>query len=209
MKIELDEMIPTRTSLIKRLRHWDDQASWRDFFDTYWKLIYGAAIKSGLNDTEAQDVVQETVIAVAKRMADFRYDSAKDSFKGWLFYVTRKRIAMHYRKRERERGKIRAGDETDQAPADIEQLPDPAGVNLEAIWDEEWQQNLMEAALARVKEEVNPKQFQMFSFYVLKQWPVRDVAETLGVTVAQVYLAKHRVSGSVKKELMRLEKEWG
>src|SRR5438309_1164194 len=102
MKDEAEEYIPTRTSLVKRLKHWDDQDSWRDFFTTYWKLIYGACIKAGLNDAEAQDVVQETVIAVAKKMEDFKYDSAVDSFKGWLLYLTRKRIAMQYRKRERE-----------------------------------------------------------------------------------------------------------
>ena len=82
---ERQEFIPTRQSLLSRLKSWDDQESWRDFFNTYWKLIYGAAVKSGLNDAEAQDVVQDTVITVAKKMEDFKYDPAVDSFKGWLF----------------------------------------------------------------------------------------------------------------------------
>jgi RNA polymerase sigma-70 factor (ECF subfamily) len=64
---------------------------------------------------------------------------------------------------------------------------------------------LTDAALARVKQQVNPKQFQMFNFYVLKQWPVKEVAKTLGVTVAQVYLAKHRISALAKKEVNRLQ----
>jgi RNA polymerase sigma-70 factor (ECF subfamily) len=46
----------------------------------------------------------------------------------------------------------------------------------------------------------------MFNFYVLKQWPVKEVAKTLGVSVAQVYLAKHRISTLVKKEVKRLQK---
>src|ERR1041385_21142 len=104
MKYDPTEQHPTRTSLLKRLKNWDDQEGWRDFFNTYWQLIYGAAIKSGLNDAEAQDVVQETIIVVAKKMEEFKYDPAVDSFKGWLFYLTRKRIASRYRKRQRERG---------------------------------------------------------------------------------------------------------
>ncbi len=52
-----DQSIGTRHSLLSRLKDWDDQDSWRDFFNTYWKLIYGVAIKSGLTDAEAQDVV--------------------------------------------------------------------------------------------------------------------------------------------------------
>jgi len=33
-----DEFIPTRSSLLSRLKRWDDQEGWRDFFDTYWKV---------------------------------------------------------------------------------------------------------------------------------------------------------------------------
>src|SRR5437867_6758124 len=202
---ERQEFIPTRQSLLSRLKSWDDQESWRDFFNTYWKLIYGAAVKSGLNDAEAQDVVQDTVITVAKKMEDFKYDPAVDSFKGWLLYLTRKRIALQYRRRERERGGHGQRPEAAEWTAEIEQLPDPAGVDLEAIWNQEWERNLLDTAMARVKQQVNPKQFQMFNFYVLKEWPVGEVAKALGVTVAQVYLAKHRVSGLVKKELKQLQ----
>ena len=79
-----DELIPTRTTLIQRLKNWEDQSSWQDFFDTYWKLIYGVARKGGLTATEAQDVVQETMISVARQMPTFKYDRAIGSFKAWL-----------------------------------------------------------------------------------------------------------------------------
>ena len=69
-----DDWLPTRTSLLRRLKHWEDQEGWRDFFDTYWRLIYGAAVKAGLNDAEAQDVVQDTVIAVAKKIKKVVFD---------------------------------------------------------------------------------------------------------------------------------------
>ena len=72
-----DELIPTRRSLLSRLEDWDDQESWREFFNTYWKLIYGVALKAGLSDAEAQDVVQDTVVAVARKMQDFRYDPGR------------------------------------------------------------------------------------------------------------------------------------
>ena len=72
-----DELIPTRRSLLSRLEDWDDQESWREFFNTYWKLIYGVALRAGLSDAEAQDVVQDTVVAVARKMQDFRYDPGR------------------------------------------------------------------------------------------------------------------------------------
>src|SRR6185503_15772399 len=54
-----DSLLPTRRSLLSRLRDWQDDAGWREFFDTYWRLIYNVARKSGLADAEAQDVVQK------------------------------------------------------------------------------------------------------------------------------------------------------
>lgn len=207
MKSHPNELLPTRVSLLKRLKRWDDQESWRDFFSTYWKLIYAAATRSGLNDSEAQDVVQETVIAVARKMENFRYDPAIDSFKGWLLYLTRKRIAMQFRRRERDRGKQVEHSEGVNSAVDLQEIPDPSGVCPDAVWEQEWERNLLEAALARVKEKVNAKQFQMFDLYVTKQWPVRQVAETLGVPAAQVYLAKHRIIALAKEEARRLGKE--
>ena len=66
-----EELLPTRRSLLDRLRDWEDQAGWREFFDTYWKFIYSMAVRSGLSDQEAEDVVQETVTSVARRCRSF------------------------------------------------------------------------------------------------------------------------------------------
>ena len=199
-----EEFLPTRQSLLQRLKRWDDQESWRDFFDLYSGLLYSTAIRAGLNDSEAQDVVQDTIILVSKKMETFKYDPAVDSFKGWLLYLTRKRIAMEYRKRARGRPQQTSADIKKQK-AEVEALPDPAVPGLEKVWDEEWHQTMWDAAIAQVKKQVALKQFQMFDLYVVKERPAREVAQALGVAVAQVYLAKHRVSALVKHELLQLK----
>ena len=84
------DSLPTRRSLVSRLRDLGDSESWRTFFETYWRLIYNLARKSGLSDDQAQEVVQETVIAVARQMPNFRYDPAKGSFKHWLLLICRR-----------------------------------------------------------------------------------------------------------------------
>ena len=94
------ELVPTRQSLLERLRNLDDHDAWQEFFDTYWKLIYCAAIKFGLSDTEAEEVVQETIIGVARKMETFRYEPQTCSFKGWLMHVTQRRIIDRLRKRQ-------------------------------------------------------------------------------------------------------------
>jgi RNA polymerase sigma factor (sigma-70 family) len=202
-----NEFIPTRRSLLSRLRNWDDQESWKDFFDTYWKLIYNTAVKAGLTDAEAQDVVQETVFTVAKKMPKFEYDPAVGSFKGWLLKTTRWRILDHIKRvrtKEAPLPRHRPGHESDGTNT-TDLVPDAVRTDLEKIWNAEWQKNLIGAATERVKRRVRPKHYQMFELHVLKELPVPKVAELLGVSKAQVHLAKHRISRLVKKEIQRLE----
>ncbi len=202
-----EAFIPTRKTLLSRLKRSEDDASWRQFFNTYWKLIYGAARKSGLGEAEAQDVVQETIIAVARNIGQFKYDPAVCSFKSWLLQVTRSRISNQFRTRRRRQaidGRAEDGDDTNGTGL-IERVPDPAGNVLDRLWDEEWAKNLMDAAISRVKRRAEVEQFQIFDFYVLKNWPVKKVAKTLGINIGQVYLAKHRISKLIKKEIAALE----
>ena len=198
-------LLATRRSLVDRLHDWDDRKRWQEFFDTYWKLIYSAARKSGLTDAEAQEVVQETVITVAKKIDKLKYDPALGSFKGWLLQITRWRIVDQFRKRDR--GQVsRPHSDDDRQTATIERLPDPNVVDLDALWEKEWQENLFAAAITRVKKKIEPKQFQIFDCYVRKEWPAQKCAEQLGVSLGQVYLARHRVSAILKREIRALEK---
>src|SRR2546422_10973795 len=104
MSKKFDEWLSTRTSLLNRLKHWSDERSWEEFFNTYAKVIYRFAMKAGLSDAEAQDVVQETVITVAKKIPGFKYDRSLGSFKGWLLTITRRKVIDQLRKRRRGEG---------------------------------------------------------------------------------------------------------
>jgi RNA polymerase sigma-70 factor (ECF subfamily) len=200
------ELVPTRQSLLERLRDLDDHASWQEFFDTYWKLIYCAAIKAGLSDHEAEEVVQETILGVARKMETFRYDPQTCSFKGWLMHVTRRRIIDHLRKRQPAGKFTGLGSDTTTSGTGL-QIADPAADQaFEGIWDEEWQKNLVDAAMDRVKRRVKPEHYQIFYLSVVKELGAARVARTLGVNAAQVYLVKHRLAAQVKKEIQRLEK---
>ena len=89
----------------------------------------------------------------------------------------------------------------------IDKIPDEGKNNFDQVWEREWQNNLLQAALERVKAKVSPKQFQIFDYYVLREWDAAKVRRQLGVTIAQVYLAKHRVGSALKKELQFLQSQ--
>jgi RNA polymerase sigma-70 factor (ECF subfamily) len=198
------ELIPTRRSLLSRLKNWSDHKSWQEFFDTYWKLIYGVALRTGLTHSEAQDVVQETLLGVAKHVGKFHYDPAVCSFKSWLLRVTRSKIARQFARRPKAVPKLDPLLDDDLTPL-LHRIADPMEPALERIWDEEWHRSLMDAAVARVKRRVGIEQYQMFDLYVLKNRPVGEVARAVGKTIGHVYVAKHRVSRLVAKELQFLE----
>jgi RNA polymerase sigma-70 factor (ECF subfamily) len=199
-----DSLLPTRRSLLSRLKSWDEQDSWHEFFETYWRLIFDAARRAGLDEATAQDVVQETVIAVAKEMPGFRYDRGKGSFKGWLLTITKRRIADALRRQYRAGERNRADPENPAVAAEMAGLPDAQSAALDELWEKEWQVHLTAAAVGRVKRRVKPEQFQLFDLYVLKGWPVKKVAAALGVSAMQVYLARHRVGSIFRSELERL-----
>lgn len=201
------EIIPTRESLLSRLKDWEDDESWREFFGIYKKLLFSFAIKAGLSEQESEEVVQETIISVAKTIKDFQYDPERCSFKSWLRHLAQKRIADSFRRRARQPQMKETAHVGTVRTAAIERVPDPAAANLDALWEEEWQKELLEAAIARVKAEVSSEQYQMFDFYVLKKMPVSKVASALGTNAGQIYLAKHRISRLIKKEVSRLEKQ--
>ena len=216
--MKIADSIPTRQSLLARLKDCADQESWREFFDAYWRLIHATALKAGLSEVEAQEVVQEVMIAATKKMPGFTYEPEKDSLKGWLLSVTRWKVADQFRKRAKAAltpalshpmgegpGEGRVADDDTARTSTVERVPDPASLALDAIWDGEWRENLLRAALDRVKQTVNPAHYEMYHLHVVQGLTPRETARALGVSMAAVYLAKHRVSWLVKAELKRLE----
>jgi len=215
MPVRPFDSIPTRHSLLRRLKDCGDQTSWQEFFDSYSELIYNVAVKAGLSDVEAQDVVQETIIAVARKIGEFKADPAHGSFSAWLMQLTRWRIVDRWRTRQVEFArnaassarKTSSSNDDTNSTGTLERIPDPAGVALEGIWAEEWQKHLIAAALEQVKQQVSARQFQMFDLHAMQNLSAQKTAATLQTSVASVYMAKHRISRLLKRELKRLAKQ--
>lgn len=197
--------LPTRQTLLSRLRNWDDQSSWREFFNLYWRLIYGVARQAGLSESEAQEVVQETIITVAKQMPEFRYDKAKGSFKSWLRKTAGWRIQDQFRRRQRDQRlttePLDTGTDAVQPEAAIE------GGAFDALWDSEWRHNLIAVAVERVKKQVEPKEFQVFDLCTNKEWPAARVARALHLLRPQVYYLNRKVTRLIEQEATRLNHE--
>jgi len=197
--------LATRTSLLARLKDHRNAESWEEFCDSYGRVVYAVALKSGLNVADVEDVVQETLIAVARHIEGFRYDPKKGSFKSWLLTMARSRIVDRFRRKERERRFEAAPNENSTETSFLSRLPDENVLNFGEVFDVEWERGIYEAAREKVRARISPQQFQIFDLHVSREWPVEKVAATLGVSANQVYLAKHRVSEAIRDEVLQLE----
>lgn len=150
-------------------------------------------------------MVQETMISVAKHMPDFKYDRSIGSFKAWLLNMTRWRITDQFRKRRR----LASDNSSDAMNADTrltDKMIDPTSDSLDKLWDAEWGKNLFNAAVDKVKRRLDPQKYQIFDFYVNKEWSPEKIAKSFSVPIGQVYLAKHRVTEMIAEEVKKLER---
>lgn len=197
MTEQSDELIPTKVSLLGRLKNSKDQSSWQEFFDTYSRLIYGVARKAGLSDQEAKGVLEATIESVAKQMPTFKYDARMGSFKAWLRNLTRLEIISLALKRRPAPGG--AGKETTVVEAD------PSGKALEQLWDAEWKTNLFQAAVNNVKRRLDPKKYQIYDLQVNKSWKPEKLAALMGKSVDEILEAKRSIAEMIEIEVKRLE----
>lgn len=211
MSTEQSQSLRTRASLLFRLRDWKDSASWEEFYRLYRKLVYGLARRAALNHNEAEEVTQDVFKRVAETIHNFESDPQRGSFRGWLMNLTRWRVADKFRARRAEEHQIAASRDntnTGSTAGSIERIPDPQ-IDDEAVWENEWQRNVLEVALGRLARRVPAKQFQAFDLYARQSWPVLRVSRELGINPASVYLISHRLTKQLKAEVAHLKAQLG
>lgn len=197
----------TRPTLLFRLRDWQDETSWSEFYRLYHNYVYGCVRRSGLSHADAEEVTQDVFRHVAEKVGEFESNPARGSFRGWLLNLTRWRIIDKVRTRkphERQPPGRNADPDDANRTRTIERLPD--GGDAEAAWDDEWRHHLLETALARLARRVPAKHFQVFDLYQRQEWPVLRVAKELGLNAAAVYLITHRLTKQLKVEVAALRK---
>jgi len=140
---------------------------------------------------------------VAKQIHEFQADRERGSFKAWLLQLARWRVTDQMRKRLNA-VTVTSNSDTGSQTSVLNRVPDPASLNLDALWNDNWRRNIAQLALARIKNQVDPAQYQMFHLHVIKELRGRVVAEKLGVKTPQVYFASYKISRLVKKEIKRL-----
>jgi RNA polymerase sigma-70 factor (ECF subfamily) len=192
----------TRPSLLIRIRSPEDRAAWLEFVDVYAPLVYAYGRKHGLQDADAADLTQDVLASVSAAVQRRQYDPQRGSFRGWLFTVVRNCLRKSLPRQERcGRG---SGDTT--ANELLREYPAPAE-DPEALWQEEYEQRVFDWAAEQVRPQVEEATWQAFWLTAVQGKSGKEVARTLGITVAAVYLAKSRVLARLKGKVHELQGE--
>jgi len=173
----------------------------------YTPLVHRFVQRYGLQAADADDVTQEVMVAVVKALrgtGEWRYDPERGRFRSWLFTVVRNKLRDFFsRGRRQPQG---TGDSSLQRS--LAQYPAPDDT-VSALWDDEYDRFLLELAASQVRGRVHETTWKAFCMAMIEQKNPREVAETLNVSVASVYLAISRVRGMLRKHVRRLQEEHG
>src|SRR5262245_5800478 len=186
--MEQDHPSTTSVTLLGRLRHDPtDQAAWNDFVARYGPKILQWCRRWRLQEADAQDVTQNVLLKLNGLMATFSYD-ASGSFRGWL-----KTLAHHaWRDLATERRRAGVGTRDAQMAGLLNSLQ--AGDDLAEDLQEEFRRELLDCAMVRVRPRVASRAWEAFRLTALEGWSGAAAAAQLRMKVAQVYLAKSRVT---------------
>ena len=189
----------TRVTLLARLRQDPtDQAAWDVFVERYGRHIYRWCRQWRLQDADAEDVTQNILAKLARKLRHFAYDPSR-SFRGWL------RTLAHHAWRDfvgrPRRAQAAVGDNRVRELMQTLEAREDLSQKLQEAFDHE----LLEAAQARVRLRVAAHTWEAFRLVALEGLPAAEVAAAVRMQVAMVYVAKSKVQKMLQEEIRKLE----
>ncbi len=190
----------TQPSLLVRLRDARDERAWAQFVDVYAPLVYGYVRRRGLQDADAADLTQVVLRVVASAIQKLDYNPERGSFRGWLFTIVRTKLASFLGRRPEVQG---TGDTSTHRLLEAQPAPD---AEVQA-WETEYDQRLFAWAAEQVRGQVRDATWQAFWQTAVEGKPGKEVAASLGMTLAAVRLAKSRVVARLKALVQQAQDE--
>ena len=186
----------TQPSLLIRLRDPGDERAWAEFTEIYGPLVHQLARRRGLQDADAEDLVQDVFRAVARAIERYDPDPGRGSFRGWLSRIAANLIINLLAAQRRH---PRGTGNTDIQRL-LEEQPDPSAEDS-ALFETEYRRRLLAWAAGRVRGAFSEPVWQAFWRTGVENRPVKEVAQALGMSIGTVYQYKSRVVARIRREI--------
>lgn len=190
----------TTTALLSGLFDPRNAAAWEAFDRRYRPILLGFVRNCGVRESEAAEIAQETIVRFVEEYREGKYDRTRGRLGAWLVTIARYRV-LDMRRRAGT-AKVERGESA------IVDLDDDRSVG--AAYEAERRQALLREALEdlRTRSRTDPKTVQAFEMLVYHGLTPQVVADQLGMSTHDVYLAKSRVAAKLREIVIRLESEY-
>ena len=206
----MDDIRITRQTLIQRLKDTDNDDAWKEFYDFYWQSITGWARRFGCSPTKADDVFQETMVCLLRKMPTFEYDRGKGSFRSYLKTIVKGRCYDLFRKEKRYIAMSSDNNDSNPLNSSLDLLSSEKSESISLEDDNIWLSSLVQQALRRVYDKVDQPTYKSFCMYVLEDYSVDEVSKRLGdLRIGTIYQQKSRVLKMLEKEFLLLLEDMG
>jgi RNA polymerase sigma factor (sigma-70 family) len=190
----------TRASLIVRIADAGDAQAWDEFVRLYQPVVYRLARRQGLQHADAEELVQEAMLAVARAVDGWAPDPQRGRFRAWLYRIARN-LMINFLVRPKHQ--VWGTGDTDmhrllEAECDVD-------IEVTRTFEIEYRREIFRWAAQRVQGDVKKNTWQAFWLSTVDDLQVTDVARRLGMSVGSVYIARSRVMARLREEVRRIE----
>jgi RNA polymerase sigma-70 factor (ECF subfamily) len=189
----------TSATLLMRLAQSPrDEAAWSEFVHKYGEQLYRWCRHWGLQDADARDVTQRVLLDLARQLPEFNYDRSR-RFRAWLKTIAHRAWGKYV-------GALRrpGAGTGDSGVANLLESVE-ARDDLARRLDKEFDLELLEGAMAVVRDRVEPGTWEAFRRLALEHESGETVAAALGKSVDTVFKARSNVTKLLREEMKKME----
>ncbi len=180
----------TRSSVLRAVANTENEAAWQRLFDLYAGFVFSIARSKGLNDADADDIVQVVFTDLARNLPTFQYDRAKGKFRAYLSGLVNWRVM----------DKLKVGKrDADLKASFMEEAKSTAAVDDAAFEENEWQAAALEEALRRIKPDVNPEHYAAFVASAIEGQDTETVMRLYGISSDNLYQIRKRLTAKLRE----------
>ncbi len=189
----------TRASLILRLQNADDVTAWDEFVELYGPVVFRVATARGFQPADAENLVQEVLLAVAQSVTKWLQREDRGRFRAWLLRIARNEsIDMLTQQSTRS-----LGEDGEAAQHKLQQLPDVDAIS--SLIDLEYERAVFGWAAERVQQSVAPRTWQAFWLTHVEGISIDEAARQLATRSANIHFGRSRVMARIRELVKQYE----
>lgn len=192
-------MSDTSLSLIERVQQQNGETCWAELVDLYGPLLLRWALRYEVQQSDAEDLVQDVLLVVCRELPSFHHQGRTGSFRAWLRTILVHRL-QNYRRSRNSQPKARGGSDAEEL---LQNLADPAS-GISRIWDREHDARVLTCLMKQISSRFTPSSIEAFERTTLKGEAASQVASDLGMSVNSVFIAKSRVLSELRRRAQGL-----